>query len=97
MDIEEVQKVAALARLALSEEELSIYGQQLNQILGYIDVLDEVDIEDVEPMPHAVEMQNIFRDDERRPSLDQSAALANAPQTDGQFFQVPPVFERTDT
>lgn len=97
MDIEEVRKVASLARLNLSDEELSKYGEQLTQILGYVNVLDEVDIEGVEPMPHAVQLQNVFREDERKPSLDRSDALANAPKTDGKYFQVPQILEQKDS
>lgn len=96
METEEVRKVASLARLALSEEELKTYGEQLTRILGYVDVLNEVDIDDAAPMPHAVELQNVFRSDERRPSLDRSDALSNAPKTDGQFFQVPQILEQKD-
>ena len=96
MDIKEVRKVASLARLSLSEEELITYGQQLTQILSYVARLDEVDLTNVEPMPHAVELQNVFREDIRTPSLDRTDALANAPKTDGQFFQVPRILEQKD-
>jgi aspartyl-tRNA(Asn)/glutamyl-tRNA(Gln) amidotransferase subunit C len=75
---------------------LTTYGQQLTDILGYVQVLDEVDIEDVQPMPHAIDLENVFRPDERKPSLDRSAALANAPKTDGQFFLVPQILDQKD-
>lgn len=94
MDIEEVRKVAALARLDLTDEELKTYGQQLTQILDYVKVLDEVNLEDVDPMPHAVDLKNVLREDERRPSLPREAALQNAPKTDGQYFQVPQILEQ---
>lgn len=96
MEIDEVRKVASLARLSLSDEELTTLGQQLTQILGYVDMLNEVDVENVAPMPHAVDLQNVFRDDQRQPSLDRTAALSNAPKTDGQFFQVPQILEQKD-
>jgi len=96
MEIEEVRKVASLARLALSEDELKTYGQQLTQILDYVKLLDEVDVDDVQPMPHAVDLQNVFRTDERRESLPREAALANAPKTDGDYFQVPQILEQKD-
>lgn len=96
MEIEEVRKVASLARLALSEDELKTYGQQLTQILDYVKLLDEVDIEGVDPMPHAVDLQNVFRQDERRESLPREAALANAPKTDGSYFLVPQILEQKD-
>ena len=94
MDIDEVRKVASLARLSLSDDELTMYGEQLTQILGYVKVLDEVDIEDAAPMPHAVDLHNVFRDDARADSLDRADALSNAPKTDGQFFQVPQILEQ---
>ncbi len=96
MEIEEVRKVASLARLALSEDELKTYGQQLTQILDYVKLLDEVDVDDVQPMPHAVDLQNVFRNDERQESLPRKAALANAPKTDGDYFQVPQILEQKD-
>ncbi len=96
MEKDEVRKVASLARLELSDEELETYGQHLTQILGYVEVLDEVDIKDVTPMPHAVDLQNVFRGDERSPSLDRKAALSNAAKSDGQFFQVPQILEQKD-
>ena len=96
MEIEEVRKVASLARLALSEEELKTYGQQLTQILDYVKLLNEVDIDDASPMPHAVDLQNVFRQDVRRDSLPREAALANAPKTDGSYFQVPQILEQKD-
>ena len=97
MDIHEVEKVSKLARLALSQDELEQFGSQLTRILGYVQVLDEVEIEGAEPMPHAIDLENVFRDDTRNPSLDRPDALANAPKTDGQFFQVPQILEQKDS
>lgn len=94
MDIDEVRKVASLARLSLTDAELAEYGEQLTQILSYVKVLDEVDIEGVEPMPHAVDLQNVLRADETKPSLSRDAALQNAPKTDGQYFQVPQILDQ---
>lgn len=96
MDIEEVRKVASLARLSLSDDELVTYGNQLTQILGYVKVLDEVSIDGIEPMPHAIELSNVFREDVRQASLSPAEALANAPKTDGRFFQVPQILEQKD-
>lgn len=94
METDEVKKVASLARLSLTDDELRIYGQQLTQILGYVKMLDEVDIDGAEPMPHAVELQNVFRRDEATESLDRADALSNAPKTDGRYFQVPQILEQ---
>lgn len=93
MEISDVRKVASLARLSLSDEELRSCGDQLSSILDYVRLLDEVDISGVAPMTHPVPAENIFRDDRMMPSLPREAALANAPKTDGQFFEVPKILE----
>ncbi|HEY2147273.1 MAG TPA: Asp-tRNA(Asn)/Glu-tRNA(Gln) amidotransferase subunit GatC [Pirellulales bacterium] len=88
---EDVEKVALLSRLRLTPEELDKMTAQLAAIVGYVDQLAELDTEDVEPMAHAVELTNVFRPDDERPSLPQAEALANAPHQDGQFYLVPAV------
>lgn len=90
---EDVQKVATLARLKLSEEELEQIGHQLSGILDYIAVLDEVDVSEVEPMAHVADVSNAFRADETRPSLPREESLSNAPKTDGKYFLVPQILE----
>ena len=87
----EVEKVALLGRLLLSEEELDRMTRQLGDILGYIDLLSELDTEKVEPMAHALEVSNVLRDDRARPSLDRESALANAPHRDDECYLVPAV------
>lgn len=96
MEIEEVRKVASLARLSLTDEELVTYQGQLTQILDYVKLLDEVDITDVQPMPHAVDLQNVFRSDVVGASLEKADALSNAPKTDGQYFQVPQILDQKE-
>lgn len=96
MERDEVLKVASLARLSLTDQEIDEFGRQLTQILGYVETLNEVDVEDAEPMPHAVDERNVFRSDEQRDSLDREAALSNAPQTDGRFFLVPQILDQKD-
>ena len=64
---------------------------QMGDILGYVDLLSELDTEQVEPMAHALDVANVFRDDAVRPSLDREAALANAPHRDGECYLVPAV------
>ena len=76
------EKVSLLARLLLSDEELDRMTSQLGDILGYIDLLSELDTEQVKPMAHALDVANVLRDDVMRPSLDREAALANAPRRD---------------
>ena len=88
---EEVEKVSLLSRLLLSGEALDRMTNQLGQILQYMDLLAEVDTDGVEPMAHAIEVSDVFRDDQVRPSLDRSEALANAPQRDDECYLVPAV------
>lgn len=94
MDLSEVRKVASLARLSLSDEELQKAGEQLTSILDYVRLLDEVDIDGVTPMPHPVPLINVFRDDAVTESLSREAALANAPRSDGQYFLVPTILDQ---
>jgi len=87
----DVEKVALLARLRLSDAELDTMTGQLVQIVGYVDQLSEVDTTDVAPMAHAVELTNVFRDDRVAPSLPRDEALANAPRRNERGYLVPPV------
>jgi aspartyl-tRNA(Asn)/glutamyl-tRNA(Gln) amidotransferase subunit C len=90
---DEVAKVALLSRLQLTDDELNRMTDQLGAILGYVERLSEVDTEGIEPMAHAIERTNVFRDDVETPMLPRDAALANAPKTDGQYFLVPQIFD----
>ena len=67
---EEVEKVSLLARLQLSEDELDTMTAQLGDILDYVELLGELDTDDVEPMAHALDVADVFREDRARPSLD---------------------------
>jgi aspartyl-tRNA(Asn)/glutamyl-tRNA(Gln) amidotransferase subunit C len=87
----EVEKVSLLGRLLLSDEELDTMTHQLGDILGYMDLLGEVDTEQVEPMAHPIEVANVLRNDKARPSLDREDALANAPHRDDECYLVPAV------
>ena len=88
---QEVEKVSLLARLLLSEEELDRMTNEMSQILGYVDQLSGLNTEQVEPMAHALDIANVFRDDVAQPSLDREAALANAPNRDQECYRVPAV------
>ena len=90
---EEVEKVALLGRLRLSESELERLTTQLNQIVGYVGQLQELDTEEVEPMAHPLPIQNVFRADEVRESLGAARALAVAPKHDDSFYLVPRVLD----
>jgi aspartyl-tRNA(Asn)/glutamyl-tRNA(Gln) amidotransferase subunit C len=87
----EVEKVSLLARLVLSDEELDRMTSQMAEILGYVDLLSELDTEQVEPMAHARDVANAFRPDAVRASLDRESALANAPHRDEECYLVPAV------
>jgi aspartyl-tRNA(Asn)/glutamyl-tRNA(Gln) amidotransferase subunit C len=90
---EDVQHVARLARLELSEPELVRMQDELSHILAYIDKLRSVDTTGVEPTSHAVPLTNVMREDEPRPSLPRAEMLANAPEAAGDFFRVPRIIE----
>ncbi|NLA41428.1 MAG: Asp-tRNA(Asn)/Glu-tRNA(Gln) amidotransferase subunit GatC [Smithella sp.] len=89
----DVEYVARLARLEISEAEKEKFTAQLNDILRYIDHLNELDTAGVAPMCHVVAVTNAFREDRVAPSLESGAALANAPDARGEFFRVPKVIE----
>jgi aspartyl-tRNA(Asn)/glutamyl-tRNA(Gln) amidotransferase subunit C len=91
----EVEKVALLGRLILSEDELSRMTDQLGHILEYMELLRELDTDDVEPMAHAAEVSDVFRDDAIAESLPRDAALANAPRRDDECYLVPAVLGDT--
>lgn len=90
---DDVEYVARLARIELAEEEKSLLISQLNSILGHIEKLNELDTEGVEPTFHVLDVRNVFREDEVRPSLPAEEILKNAPARDGDFFKVPKIIE----
>ncbi|HLA27327.1 MAG TPA: Asp-tRNA(Asn)/Glu-tRNA(Gln) amidotransferase subunit GatC [Syntrophales bacterium] len=90
---EEVKYVAHLARLYFNEEETETFTSQLNDILLYMDKLNEVDTVGVKPVSHAIALTNAFREDIGREPLGHDLALANAPEARGGFFVVPRVVE----
>jgi aspartyl-tRNA(Asn)/glutamyl-tRNA(Gln) amidotransferase subunit C len=93
IDPETVRKTALLARLELTSDELARYQDQLGAIVDYVGQLAELDITNVEPLAHAGDAVNVFRDDLPRPSLSSETALKNAPQSAGPYFVVPKVVE----
>jgi aspartyl-tRNA(Asn)/glutamyl-tRNA(Gln) amidotransferase subunit C len=88
---EEVLHVAELARLSLGPEEVERFTRQLNDILGYVEQLQELDTAGVAPMSHVVPVDNVFRDDKVQPGLDREQALKNAPAREEGAFLVPRV------
>lgn len=89
----DVEKVARLSRLSLAPEDLEIMRAQMDVVLGYVDKLNELDTEGIEPMAHAVPMANAFREDEVKPSIGVERALQNAPASGDACFTVPKVIE----
>lgn len=87
----DVEKIAELALLKLSDEELENMTPQLNEILNYMEKLNEIDTEKVKPLSHPVEQVNIFRKDNLKTSISTEAALKNAPDKDEDHFKVPKV------
>jgi aspartyl-tRNA(Asn)/glutamyl-tRNA(Gln) amidotransferase subunit C len=93
LTIDDVAKVALLARLRVSPDELQMFTGQLNSIVDHVAQLQELDTADVEPLAHGIEVRNVFRGDVRGPSLPREATLANAPKRDQECFLVPAVLE----
>jgi aspartyl-tRNA(Asn)/glutamyl-tRNA(Gln) amidotransferase subunit C len=92
----EVEHVARLARLELSESEKEEFTGQLNEILDFVEKLNKLDTSNIEPTAHAIPVTNVFRPDQVVPSLDLELALANAPDRIGNFFKVPKTLESVD-
>ena len=93
IDRKDVEHVARLARLALTEAELERMRGEMAAILQYIEKLKVVDVEGVEPTSHAVPLVNVMREDEVEPSVDREAMMRNAPDRSGEFFRVPRIIE----
>ena len=90
---EEVLHVAALSRLALTDDEIERLTSELDRILDAVGVVAELDLDDVPPTSHPLDVVNAFRPDEPRPSLPLDDVFANAPERDGDHFRVPPTGE----
>jgi aspartyl-tRNA(Asn)/glutamyl-tRNA(Gln) amidotransferase subunit C len=93
ISIAEVEHVAHLARLALSPDEQQRFTEQLNAILTYMDQLNEVPTDDVEPTSHVLDLVNVFREDTAYQRLSVEDALQNAPESTHQYFVVPRIVE----
>ena len=87
---EEVLHVARLARLALTDEEVERFREQLSAILEAVGKVSELDLSDVPPTSHPLAVVNVFRGDDPRPSLPLDDVFANAPERDADLFRVPP-------
>jgi aspartyl-tRNA(Asn)/glutamyl-tRNA(Gln) amidotransferase subunit C len=90
IDREQLLHVARLARLELREDEVQRLGSQLNDILAAVSKVSELDLGDVPPTAHPLDIANVWQDDSPRPCLTVEEALENAPEREGNFFKVPP-------
>jgi aspartyl-tRNA(Asn)/glutamyl-tRNA(Gln) amidotransferase subunit C len=88
---DEVRHIARLARLELSDEEVEKFAAQLSQILDHAAKVRELDLEGLEPLAHAVDRVNVFREDAAKEGLSREDALANAPEKENGFFKIPPI------
>jgi aspartyl-tRNA(Asn)/glutamyl-tRNA(Gln) amidotransferase subunit C len=89
--MDQVRHVAQLARLSPSEEQMKTLMQNMNDILDYMDQLSEIDTSNVDATTHVVELKNVFREDEMRPSLQKEKSMKNAPEQKRDAFVVPRV------
>ena len=93
LSTEDVEKIASLARLELTDEEMALYQEQLSAVLAYAERLKELDIRDVPPTSSAVPLKNVLREDEILPSLALEDTLFNAPDSAQDQFRIQAVFD----
>lgn len=89
----DVEYIAQLSRLTVSADDMEKFTEQFNQILGYADILQELDTEGIEPTPYVLPISNAFREDVALPGVSQEEALKNAPAVHNGGFKVPRVIE----
>jgi len=90
---EDIEHIAMLARLSLTEEEKELFGVQLSRILDYMEKLNELDTENVEPTSHVLCLSNVTREDTLKDSIPREDALVNAPDRTEKFYRVPKIIE----
>ncbi len=91
--LEDVEYVASLAQLRLDDEAKQRLLKEMGDVLAYVDKLNELDTDDIEPMMHVLDITNVYREDVVTGSLDRDDALRNAPKTDGAYFLVPRILD----
>lgn len=89
--VKDVEHIAKLARLQFSEQEKQEFTHQLNEILAYVEQLNTLETDGVEPLSHVVELKNVVREDQVKPGLTNEEALQNVPARSDKFFRVPKV------
>jgi len=93
LDHAQIRKVAKLSRLDLTETEVDVFAGQLSAILSYVEKMNELNTEGIEPLAHCLPIANVFRNDCVRESLGTEKVLSNAPQSQDEFFKVPRILE----
>lgn len=93
VDKKEIIKIANLAKLKFNDDEVEKFTGQFNEILAYMEKLNEINTDNVEPLSHPLEVSNVMREDELKKSVDTNDALRNAPDKDENYFFVPKVIK----
>jgi aspartyl-tRNA(Asn)/glutamyl-tRNA(Gln) amidotransferase subunit C len=93
IDIKQIEQVATLSRIKLTDSEKDIFRKQLADILGYIEKLNQLDTDDVLPMAYATSKKNVFREDQQKSSFPRQEILDLSPSSANGFFKVPKVLE----
>lgn len=90
---EEIDHIAMLARLSLTDEQKSLFGTQLSSILDYMEKLSELNTDNIEPTSHVLSLRNVMREDVPKNSIPREDALSNAPDRTEKFYRVPKIIE----
>ena len=93
LDEAQIRKVAKLSRLDLTETEVAEFAGQLSAILDYVEKMNELNTDGIEPLAHCLPISNVFREDRVKESLGTEKVLGNAPQSQDDFFKVPKILE----
>lgn len=94
MERDQILHIADLARLSLEEEEIKMFEEQFSQILNYVKKIQELNVDEIEPTFHVIERENPLREDEVKDSLPISLFLPHAPDSEKNFFKVPPIIKK---
>ncbi len=93
IDLKQIEQVASLSRIRLSDEEKDIFREQLTDILVYIEKLNELNTDGVQPMAYATSLKNVFRDDKQKSSFARQEILELSPSSANGFFKVPKILD----
>ena len=92
--IDEVKHIAKLSKLDIPDNEIEFYRQEMDKILAHFNKLSDVNTEDIEPLTHVLDMENVMGEDKIEPSLDRKIVLKNAPDTHGNYIKVPNILKK---